>query len=170
MSTVTLYGSIVIAAVAVLQSTLFQFIEIANVAPDLVLLIVIFVANKNGRMAGQVTGFVAGVVLDSMGLAPLGFYALLYTLIGALVGVSRGKMFVDPIFVPVVLAAVSMLAKGLLGLLVAALFSIEPLRGQVFTSRFFIEIVYTGLLSPLVFGLLGMASWLQPDQRRGEII
>ncbi len=169
MSAVTLYGSLVLAGIAVLQSTVLRFVEIAGVSPDLILIVLIFLANKNGTMTGQVSGFVGGLVVDSMGLAPLGFYALIYTLIGALFGMTRGKMFVDPIFIPVILAVVAMILKGLIALIIATLFSIEAVQGRLFSSSYLIEIVYTGLIGPVMFGLLGMISWLQPDRRRGEL-
>ena len=73
----------VACATAVLQSTVLQFASIAGIQPDLVLIIVVYAANKNGSMIGQLTGLGAGVVLDVMGLSPLGFYALIYAVIGA---------------------------------------------------------------------------------------
>ncbi|MFW6312989.1 MAG: rod shape-determining protein MreD [Spirochaetota bacterium] len=169
MSGVALYGALVMAGLAVLQSTVLRFVEIAGVSTDLILIVLIFLANKNGAMTGQVSGFVAGVILDLMGLAPLGFYALIYTLLGALFGITRGKMFVDPLFIPVILSVVAMVLKGLVALLVAALFSIAAIQGRLFASSYLIEIVYTGLVGPVVFGLLGMIPWLQPDRRRGEL-
>ena len=170
MTSVTLYGSLAMIGITVLQSTLLRFVEIAGVAPDLVLIVLIFVANRNGSMTGQITGFVAGVVLDLVGLSPLGFHAVIYTLIGALFGVTRGKMFVDPIFTPVILALVAMVMKGLLALLISVLFSTVSVRGQLFSSAYAIEMIYTALLGPLAFGLLGTAHWLQPDRRRGDMI
>lgn len=170
MTGIALYGGLVMAGIAVLQSTLLRFVEIAGVAPDLVLVVLVFLANKNGSMTAQLAGFAAGVVLDVMGLAPLGFYALIYTVIGSIFGITRGKMFVDPIFIPVLLAVVAMLVKALLALLLGSLFSIEALLGQVFTSAYLIEIAYTGLAAPVAFALLGLASFLQPDRRRGGVV
>ena len=169
MSGVMVYGALALTGTAVLQSTVLRFVEIAGVAPDLVLVMLVFLANKNGIMTGQVTGFVGGVVLDVMGLAPLGFYALLYTAIGALFGLTRGKIFVDPIFLPVVLSVVAMIVKGVLAVIVAGVFAIEAVQGQVFTSGYLIELAYTGLVGPVLFGLLGFIPWLQPDRRRGEL-
>ena len=168
MTHAALYGGLLIATTAVLQSTLLRFLEIAGVAPDLVLVMVVFLANKNGKMVGQVTGFAGGVVLDVMGLAPLGFYALIYTVLGALFGVTRGKMFVDPIFMPVALTVVAALIKALVALLVGGLFAIAAVRETVFSSSYLIEIAYTGLLGPVVFALLGLVGSLQPDRRKGE--
>lgn len=170
MTHAALYGGLVIAATAVLQSTLLRFVEIAGIAPDLVLVLVVFLANKNGKMIGQVVGFAGGVILDVMGLAPLGFYALIYTVLGALFGMTRGKMFVDPIFMPVALTVVASLIKALVALIVGGLFAIDAVRETVFSPAYLIEIAYTGLLGPVLFALLGLAGGLQPDRRRGEAL
>ena len=170
MITTILWGSIVAGGLAVMQSTLLRFAAIAGVQPDLVLIVVIFLANKNGSMVGQVVGFLAGLVLDIMGLAPLGFYALIYTVSGAVFGLTRGKMFLDPVFLPLLFGVVAVLVKGLLGLLVATLFSIDPVSARLFSGRFLIEIGYTAILVPVLFGLLGLARALQPDPRKGEVL
>ena len=169
MTQAVLFGSLVIGAIAVLQSTVLRFTEIAGIAPDLVLVIVVFLANKNGTMTGQLTGFFGGLALDVMGLSPVGFYALMYTLIGALFGMTRGKMFVDPIIMPIALAVAALMIKGLLAVLVAAVFAIGTIHSQVFSPGYLLEIGYTGLLAPIVFAILGMMRRLQPDRRRGEI-
>ena len=169
MTQAVLFGSLVIGAIAVLQSTVLRFTEIAGIAPDLVLVIVVFLANKNGTMTGQLTGFFGGLALDVMGLSPVGFYALMYTLIGALFGMTRGKMFVDPIVMPIGLAVAALMIKGLIAVLIASLYAMGTIQGQVFSTGYLLEIGYTGLLAPIVFAILGMMRRLQPDRRRGEI-
>ncbi|TVQ22573.1 MAG: rod shape-determining protein MreD [Spirochaetaceae bacterium] len=163
------YGALVLAAAAVIQSTLLPAAAVAGVTPDLVLVVLVFVAQRNGVMTGQTCGFVAGLVVDAMGLAPLGFYALSYTVIGAAVGATRGKVFVDPIVMPFVFIVAAMVVKGVIGFLVAWLFGIAGVAPRVFSGAYLIEIAYSGLLAPVLFGLLGLAKWLRPDRRRGEI-
>lgn len=165
-----IWGSILAGSLAVLQSTLLRFVAIAGVQPDLVLIVVIFLANKNGSMVGQLVGFIAGTVLDAIGLAPLGFYALIYTVTGAAFGLTRGKMFLDPVFLPLLFGLVAVLAKGLVGLAVATLFSIDPVSARLFSGRFLIEIGYTAILVPVLFGVLGLVKALQPDPRKGEVV
>lgn len=167
---VIIYGSLLLSGLAVLQSTVLSFLQIAGGTPDLVLLGLVFVGNKNGMMAGQITGFIAGTVLDVMGLAPLGFYAFVFLVLGALFGITRGKMFVDPIFIPLLLALVAVLLKALLALLVAGVFGIGGVRETLFASQFAVELAYTTLLGPIVFGALGLLRFIQPDRRRGEFI
>ncbi len=158
----------VACATAVLQSTVLQFASIAGIQPDLVLIIVVYAANKNGSMIGQLTGLGAGVVLDLMGLSPLGFYALIYAVIGAVYGTTKGKMFVDPIFMPVLLALVALLIKGIVGIALAGLYGIDGVIGRIFSTSYLIELGYTAAISPVLFGLLKLIGPLRPERRRGE--
>lgn len=158
----------VAAAIAVLQSTVLQFASIAGVQPDLVLIVVVYVANKNGTMIGQLTGLGAGVVLDVMGLSPLGFYALIYAVIGAMYGTTKGKMFVDPIFMPVLLTLIALLIKGIAGIALAGLYGIDGVADRVFSTSYLIELGYTAAISPVLFGLLRLIRPLRPERRRGE--
>ncbi len=158
----------IVAAAAVLQSTVLSFASIAGVQPDLVIIALVFIANKNGSMVGQLSGLGAGIVLDVMGLSPLGFYALIYTLIGAAYGITKGKMFVDPIFIPVVFALIALVVKGLFGAALAGLFGITGVFPRVFSTTYLIEIGYTAILAPVIFGLLRFVKHLQPERRRGE--
>ena len=156
------------AGVAVLQSTVLGFVAIAGVQPDLVVVVLAFVANKNGSMVGQLAGLGAGIVLDLMGLAPLGFYALIYALLGAAFGVTRGKVFVDPIFVPVLFAVVAVIIKGLFAAGIAGVFGVTGVVPRVFSTTYLIELGYTAILAPVFFGLLRLVRPLQPERRRGE--
>jgi rod shape-determining protein MreD len=159
---------IIAAGIAVLQSTVLRFANIAGVHPDLVLIVIVYVANKNGPMIGQLAGLGAGIILDVMGLSPLGLYALVYAVIGAVFGTTKGKMFVDPIFMPVLFAIVAVLAKGILGSAFAGLYGIRGVVDGVFSTSFLIELGYTAVVSPVLFALLNLVGPLRPERRRGE--
>ena len=165
---VALLAIAVAGGIAVLQSTVLQFASIAGVQPDLVLIVIVYAANKNGTMTGQLAGLGAGVVLDVMGLSPLGFYALIYAVIGAVHGTTKGKMFVDPVVMPVLFALVAVLMKGILGIGLAGLYGIDGVVGRVLSTPFLIELGYTAVLSPVLFGLLSLIRPLRPERRRGE--
>ena len=154
--------------VAVLQSTILGFISIRGVEPDLALIVVVFVANRNGSMFGQLAGFGAGLVLDIMGTSPLGLYALIFAVIGAVFGATRGKIFVDPVFMPMLFAIAATLIKGAMGLLLGGLFGIAGLPDAVISSGYALELGFTAVLCPVVFGILRLVGPLQPERRRGE--
>jgi rod shape-determining protein MreD len=169
VTSVIAFASVIIAGIAVTQSTVLRFIEILGAQPDLVLIVVVFVANKNGMMAGQVSGFVGGVVLDSIGLAPLGFHAVIFTLIGALFGITRGKVFVDPVLMPVLMGLIAVLLKGIFAALIGSVFGMSVAGTSLFSTAYWIELGYTALATPLIFALLALLKFIQPDVRRGEV-
>lgn len=155
----------VVLGLALLQSVLLDTIAIAAVTPDLVLLALVYTAGRNGAMYGQTVGFLAGIAEDFASLAPLGFHALLRLVIGFLTGLTRNKVFLDPIFVPIILIASATLLKWMVAALIAGVFSIDPAAASLFSRRFFIELGYNAVLAPPVFAVLGA---ILPKSERGS--
>lgn len=145
---------VLIITAIMLQSTLLQRFSIAGVVPDVSLILLIFFANRQGSMQGQISGFASGLIQDFLSTAPLGFYAFIRTIIGFLYGLSKGKFFVDPILLPIILVVVGTLFKavftGVLGLFFIPPESMEPVFGQ----KLWIELGFNALVSPFLFGLL----------------
>jgi len=164
----TLLAIAVAGGVAVLQSTVLQFASIAGVRPDLVLVVVVYVANKNGAMTGQLAGLGAGIILDVIGLSDLGFYALIYAVCGGAYGTTKGKMFIDPIFMPVLLAVVALLLKGILAAALAGLYGIQGVFSSILSTQYLIELGYTAVVSPVFFFFLNLVGPLRLERRRGE--
>jgi rod shape-determining protein MreD len=158
-----------LSTAVILQSTLIRFVAISGVIPDLSLIILIYVANKNGRMIGQVDGFAAGLVEDIISISPLGFHSLLRTLIGFFYGLTKGVVFLDPILMPVVLVIVGTLLKGLLAGLIGLLFSVSTVFPALFSGGFFIEMGYNAFIAPFLFGLLSLIKPLKPRPGREEL-
>lgn len=169
MTMIVIWGSIIASGVAIAQGTVLQFVEIAGVRPDLVLVLLLFIANKNGMMTGQLVAVVVGVVLDVLGAAPLGFHVLVYSVVAALFGITRGKVFVDPVFIPVLFGAVGVLLKGLVAGFLASMFGLEPVLTSLFAPAYWLELAYTAVLTPVFFAILSFLPFLQPDRRRGEV-
>ncbi len=153
---------LVAAVAALLQSTLLDFIRIGGAAPDLVLVIIVFTGIKTGPMPAQVSGFGAGLLEDLMTTAPLGLHALIRTVTGFSFGFVRNKVFLDVVFMPILLCTAASLLKALMLLALTAVFSIESLSGAVFSVRYAIEIGYTALISPAVFAGLSRIPALNP--------
>jgi rod shape-determining protein MreD len=57
--------------------------------PDLVLVGVVLMGIKRGRMEGMISGFVAGIILDMMSGSFLGLLSLIYTIMGFASGFFR---------------------------------------------------------------------------------
>ncbi len=162
---VYLAGSLLIILVAVIQTNLVGFIEIAGARPDIVLIFTVYLANRNGPMVGQVAGFVSGITQDILSIAPLGFFTLTHTIVGMVFGLTRENVELDPVVAPIVLILVATVMKGLLYTAIAAVFGVAGPVSAVWSLQFLIEIVYNIVLTPFLFGLFGRFKSLQLDWR-----
>ena len=77
---------------AVLERGSFSQLRIDGAAADLLLLMAIAAGMVGGPDDGAVVGFFAGLLLDLLVQAPLGLDALVYCLIGYLVGLAQGAV------------------------------------------------------------------------------
>ncbi|MBN2535341.1 MAG: rod shape-determining protein MreD [Spirochaetales bacterium] len=145
-----------IVCALLLQSTLFSILSIGGVKPDLSLIVLIFISYKRGNMAGQFTGFSAGLIEDFLGLTPLGFHSLVKTLIGFLYGYIKGRVVIDIIVIPVLFVTIGTIIKLFLCWIVSLIFSIQAVYVSFFHLNTIIEIIYNAVLTPFVFSLLNL--------------
>ena len=113
------FGAVVVLA----QWLVFQRLPLWGVVPDVVLLYVALQALQYGRVAGAVSGFGAGLLMDLLTGAPLGLNALLKTIMGFVIGLFRSdqgdKMRVDPLQAFAGALVVAVVHNGLLTILLA---------------------------------------------------
>ena len=69
-----------------LQTTVFKIIALADVVPNLVLVVTVSYAYIRGRTSGIVIGFICGIMLDMMYGSLIGLYAFIFMTIGFFVG------------------------------------------------------------------------------------
>lgn len=82
------YDVLISVLLVLLQTTLFRFLAIGTVAPDLLLLWIVFLALRQGQIAATTAGFLIGLTLDllSGGDGMLGLSALSNTVAGFVAG------------------------------------------------------------------------------------
>ncbi len=115
-------------------------------------------------MAGQVSGFIAGLVQDFLSLPPLGMGALVRTTIGFVYGRLQGALSAGSVLAPVLLVLLATVMKGALLWLAASL--LAPAFRLKFTVGSLIELGYNSLLAPLAFAALGRIKALQDTDRK----
>ena len=152
------------ALFVLLQSTVLHVIAFHGVIPDLSLIAVIFIANRNGPVFGQSAGFIGGLVEDFLSLSPLGFHALLKTVIGFCAGMSFGAVFFGSLFMPMLMAGAASIVKNFMTAILMAIIS-DSASANIFSWATLIEIVYNMILAPFVFALLGFIKILVPKVR-----
>lgn len=140
----------------VLQSAMFHYVEMADVMPNLLLILVVSIAYMNGRMQGMLVGFFSGLLLDIMFGRVVGLYALLYVLIGYLLGFTNRFFTDDDYTLPIILIGISDFFYGFFYYIFEFL-----LRGQLnfpyYLRRIiFPEMIYTVAVSILLYKLLHM--------------
>lgn len=91
----------------VLHTTLLNEIRIAGVMPDVMLLVAVAAGLEAGPGYGAVIGFASGMLADLLLPTPLGLSALVFTLIGYIVGLAKAGLLRDSPWFPVAVAFVA---------------------------------------------------------------
>jgi rod shape-determining protein MreD len=145
---------------AILQSTLLRKIAVYKAVPDLALCILVYSSYVNGTMTGQVSGFLSGLLLDFLSEAPLGLNCLIRTLIGAFTGLFKDSLFLDTVFLPMILCALATIAKASLYFILHLIFGSVVPAYSVFVPLFWVELGLNSLMAPLLFFLLARFKFL----------
>ncbi|MDD3218454.1 MAG: rod shape-determining protein MreD [Lachnospiraceae bacterium] len=137
-----------------LQTTVFQLLPFTTVAPNLLLILTVAFGFMNGKKMGLVIGFFCGLLIDLFYGDLIGFYALIYMLIGYVNGFSCSVFYDDEIKVPMVFIGISDLVYSVLIYILQFL-----LRGRLDFFYYFYhimlpEVVYTVFITLLVYRLL----------------
>lgn len=140
-----------------LQTTVLTRATLLGVIPGLLLVVVVSLAFTDGERVGTAAGFFGGLLLD-LGLkdpvAIMGLTALIYTLIGFVVGSAQKYSTSDSVWMPVVVVA----GASAVAEFSYATFSI--MFGQQWVSLAFtakaagLVILYNTLLTPFVYPLV----------------
>ncbi len=98
-----LYATIVLlAGVALLQSTLAPYLAVGRVKPDLMLVVVVTWSVLRGAGEGVLWGFIGGLLLDLLSGGPFGVSIVSLMLASYLTGVGEINLFRTNILLPVV--------------------------------------------------------------------
>jgi rod shape-determining protein MreD len=143
---------IFIALAVFFQSTpLYDKINVKDVAPDFILIIVCIAAFLTGPVPGQVLGFATGFVVDILSGGLLGLFAFTYTLIGYAIGLIGQRIFGKSALITItILFAVTIVKAAILSML-AAIFLRPGYFGYFLKGKVFLEAVMNGFISPILF-------------------
>ncbi len=97
----------------ILQTTWVEFLAISSLKPDLVLLVLIFAALRQGSTPATLLGFAVGLLQDAYMPADFGLNALLKSTVGFAVGYGRSRVVGDSVQVQVALIFAAVLAHDL---------------------------------------------------------
>ena len=95
-----------------LESTVFQGLALGSVTPNLLIVVTSSFGFMRGKKEGMLVGFISGLLVDIMFNDLIGFYALIYMVLGYLNGFFRKIFYDDDIKLPLILIAASDFVYG----------------------------------------------------------
>ncbi len=144
----------IIIACFVLECTVFQRISFASITPNLMIIVTSSFGFMRGKREGMMVGFLSGLLIDIMFSDLIGFYTLIYTVLGYANGFFRKIFYDDDIKLPLILIATS---DFLYGNIVCIFMFIMRSRFDYFyylKSIIFPELIYTILVTLVFYQLI----------------
>jgi rod shape-determining protein MreD len=121
-------------------------LRIADVAPDIPLIVVVMLALRRGPEFGCGAGFVAGLLQDAASGGLLGVQAFTKALIGFLIGVLGGRLRVSQPLVQVPGLVLLTIAEGLARFALLKVFHFPAPFGELMTYVVVPQALYNGFL------------------------
>lgn len=138
----------------IIESTIFRFLEIRHVQPNLAIAVTVAYAILRGSIGGAVMGMLTGLLQDVFFGSSIGYYALIYMTTGYICGMPGDTFFKDNFFLPLIFCFLSTLLNGLFiyvtGFLIYGKFDF----GFFFANIILPETVYTLVFSFFIYRLL----------------
>ena len=129
----------------VLQTTWIDFLEAYSLKPDLILLVLVYIALREGPLVAICMGFGVGFIQDVYHPADLGLNALSKSIIGFVVGYGRSRIVADNIQVQIGLLFGAVLFHDLIYYLATS--AIDAIDVPYFWLRYGLgRAIYTALL------------------------
>lgn len=105
--------AVIVVVSYILQCTVFPILEVANIKPNLLLIVTASFGFMRGKREGMFIGFASGLLIDIQHGGIIGFYALLYMLAGYINGMFEQMYFDEDIKLPLFLIAGSDFVYGM---------------------------------------------------------
>ena len=107
--------AVLITVCFLLETTVFQKLAFASIIPNLLIIVTSSFGFMRGQKEGMIIGFFCGLLKDILGGNLLGFYALIYMLIGYGNGFFQRVFYDEDIKLPLALIAGSEFLYGMVG-------------------------------------------------------
>ena len=161
---------LMIAICFVLQTAVFPAIAVANIIPNLMIILVSSFGFMRGRKEGMIVGLFSGILVDIFCGSYIGAYALLYMYVGFINGCFKKHFYPEDIKLPLMLIAGSDITANLVIYIVLFLFRGRYELFYYFKAIILPELVYTMVISIfLYFVLLKINQKLEDYEKRRAI-
>ena len=150
-----------------METTLFQSINFANISPNLLIVVTSSFGFMRGKKEGMFVGVISGLLFDIMFSDLLGFYTLIYAVLGYLNGFFRKIFYPEDIKLPLILIATSDLLYG--NIVWFFMFVLRSKFDYLYYLKNIIipELIYTIFVTLILYQLiLSLNQKLEADEKR----
>lgn len=142
-----------IILILVFQTTIFDYIAILNVKPNILLIFVVSIGLLRGNVEGAVFGLISGMAFDMLVGTTLGFYALLGMLLGFSAGSVNKGLYKDNLLVVIFFTFLFTIAYEITVFIIRVAFYSGDITKTIYSLRFIIlpESIYNSVLSIFVY-------------------
>jgi len=157
----------VIAVCYLLETTIFRHLSLASITPNLLIVVTSSYGFMRGKKEGLFIGFACGFLRDLMGDDLLGFYAMIYMVIGYLNGFFRRMFYDEDIKLPLVLISASELLYSVSVYVFLFLLKSDFRFFYYFGHIMMPELLYTILLTLVLYQIiLHLNRRLEEEEKR----
>jgi rod shape-determining protein MreD len=150
-----LISTLFLFAATIIESSILSNISFLLVVPDLVLICCIYFSLLNGKLYGEISGFISGLFLDFITGVPFGFNCVFRTIIGYITGLFSNTIIISGLVIPMASVGIATLTKKLLIFLISLFFPRLSLNiYSIISYEFLFEFCANIILAPVVFKFL----------------
>ena len=133
----------------IMQTTIFRYLELAHISPNLVLTVVAISGFMYGRKLGMFSGVIAGLLIDLMYNDVVGVCIIIFTAVGYVNGMANKLYFKDDLSIPIIFMGISDIAYGILYYICTFL-----LRGRLNFFSYFKGVILPEMIYTLITGVV----------------
>ena len=137
----------------ILQTTIFSRLTIVGVMPNVLVILICITGFMQGDKAACILGFFAGILIDIFSFRILGFHALMYCLLGYIIGQFHNTFYPEDFKLPLLVITASDLSCSLLTYFFTFLFRSRFHFGFYFLNVILPELAYTLFVGLLIYPL-----------------
>lgn len=145
---------IIIIVCFLLQSTIFHYIELAGVVPNLLLIVTMSFGLMRGRREGMLVGFFSGLLIDIFFGSVLGPYALIYMTMGYANGFFHRIYYVEDVLLPMLMITLNDFIFNVIIYLIYFLLRNRLNFGEYLLTVILPEMIYTIIITLFFYKLL----------------
>jgi len=145
---------IIIIACFLCQTTIFHFIELSGVVPNLLLIVTMSFGLMRGRREGLLVGFFSGLLIDIFFGSVMGPYAFIYMTLGYINGFFHRIYYVEDVLLPMIMITLNDFIYNLLIYVIFFMLRNKLNFGDYLFSVILPEMMYTIIITLFFYKLL----------------